>query len=362
MIYLAILIIPLLIPFIAKLLFHNKICWKELGINALVVVLFVTICYMAGAYSQAWDNEIWNGEVTTKKSVRVSCEHSYSCRCRTVSCGKDCTTTHCDTCYEHFYDINWNLYTSIGETITINRINRQGTQEPPRFTKATTGDPVAIKKSYLNYIKAAPDSLFNFDKILDGTYPVPTYPLGIYDYHYVNRVIPVGVDIPDIDKWNYGLAKILNKLGPSREANIILIFTKHDPKFYFALRNKWLGGKKNDVVVVIGTSQYPKIDWVEVMSWTNNELYKIQLRDDLLSLGSIDFKILDTINTHTIKDFKRRDMTEFDYLKDEIEPPTWLLILTFILGTGISLGLAWFFHRNNTFPTQTNFGNFRRRR
>ena len=48
---------------------------------------------------------------------------------------------------------------------------------------------------------------------------------------------------------------------------------------------------KNDVVVVMGTPSYPRIDWVQVLSWTDVELFKVQLRDELMDLNYKFFKV-----------------------------------------------------------------------
>src|SRR4051812_22989724 len=80
---------------------------------------FLPIIPVAGAilafsiFGQTMDEEVWNGHVTSKEQVRVSCSHSYSCNCR-QSCtssgkgGQSCTTV-CDTCYEHSNDYDWDL-------------------------------------------------------------------------------------------------------------------------------------------------------------------------------------------------------------------------------------------------------------
>ena len=42
-------------------------------------------------------------------------------------------------------------------------------------------------------------------------------------------------------------------------------------------------------------------------------------------------------------------MEEFAYLKDEIEPPMWALMLMFGLSICISGGVAYFMHKNDVF-------------
>lgn len=351
----ALLIFPICWPIIAKMIFHSTINWKEMLCNIIVVVIFVLLIYSVSTAGKTKDIEIWNGEVKNKVSEKVSCSHSYSCNCHQVSCGKDCTTTQCDTCYEHDYDIDWRILTNVGN-FEIDRIDEQGLKEPPRYSKIVIGDPVASKHEYENYIKAVPDSLFNksIDKLTaQEKQCVPLYPSNVYDYQYIDRILTVcGSKIPNEKEWNNELAKILKGLGPKKQANIILIFNgKYNPTFKYALEVSWLGGKKNDIIVIFYMSKYPTIDKIEVVSWTNKEIFKKKLSNDLMEIGNVSqiSPIMSCIEMNTYKYFERRHMKDFEYLKDEILPPTWLLVLLFILSVAFSVGLTIFFHREEVF-------------
>jgi hypothetical protein len=349
------LLFPLAWPFIAKAIWKHEITLGELGANIGIGVVVVLIGWFAGRSLQTSDYEVLNGQVTSKSSRHVSCDHSYSCNCRQTCSGsgknKSCSTT-CDTCHEHSYDVDWNLFTSVG-TLRIDRIDRRGIGEPPRYMRAQVGDPVAQSHSFTNYVKAAPDSLFNtaieqkalmqFDKL------IPQYPGNIYDYHYINRVLTQGVAVPDVTEWNRDLAMRLRNLGPTKQVNAVILFTNQkDPQYATALRAAWLGGKKNDVIVVMGTPSYPAIDWVRVISWTDEELFKVQLRDDLLDLKTVDrTAVLNQVEQHIATQFKRKHMKDFEYLQSDIKPPTWALILLIMLSIGSSLGASLYFARND---------------
>lgn len=331
---LLLLIIPLSWPFIAKIIWHTDITVGEVFVNILIGVVVVTSGWAMGRYLEAADVQILNGEVTGKRSEKVSCSHSYSC---------NCTKNGCSTCYDHAYDVDWILDTTVGE-VKIDRVNRRGTKEPPRFTQALPGDPVAQRSQYTNYIKAAPNSLFNH---LENTRAVkqyegqiPSYPSSIRDYHYVDRFIAHGVSVPDASNWNLELAHTLKRLGTTKQANSVIVVTKSpSTEFATALNAAWLGGKKNDVVVVIGAPEYPKIAWVRVLSWTKNELFKVQLRDALMDLKEVRREeVLHTLKHHIEKGFERRPMADFEYLKDEIELPTWAVVLLVILSLVASVG------------------------
>jgi hypothetical protein len=142
---------------------------------------------------------------------------------------------------------------------------------------------------------------------------------------------------------------MLRKLGPQKQANVIVVFVNEiNSSYVHALEGAWLGGKKNDVIVVVGTTHYPAIDWVRVSSWTDKELFKVELRNDLETLGTVDkAQFLGIIEKHTKTTFVRKNMADFEYLKDEIEPPTWVIVLAFVLGLSVALGLSYFFYRND---------------
>jgi hypothetical protein len=352
-----VLIFPLVWPWIAKAIWGKDFTQAEFTINIVAACLLVTGVYMAGRYSEMADVEVLNGEVTRKVVETVPCSHSYDCNCRNVqSCtgsGKDrsCSTTRvCDTCYEHSNDYDHDLKTNVG-TITVNRVDRQGVMAPPRWTAARIGDPVAMLHEYTNYVKAARDSLFHDDATHLTAFKdqVPAYPLNIQDYHYLNRFLTVGIKVPDEREWNIDIMNVLKKVGPERQMNLVVVVVNTaDPNYIYALKAAWSGAKKNDAVIAIGVTNYPEISWVRVHSWSKNEMFNVEMRDEIWDLKTLDReKIMSVIAKTSMDQFQRRSMKEFEYLKASIEPPTWAIVLAGILGVVASLGLSMFFSRPN---------------
>ncbi|WP_162577717.1 hypothetical protein [Variovorax sp. PBL-H6] len=334
------LVVPLLWPFIAKAIWKHELTVREIAINLAVGAAIVILGWAGGRYAQTHDVELLNGEVLRKESHRVSCEHSYECNCTsstsTDSQGRTTTTKSCSTCYEHTHDVDHTLYTNVGD-IDIDRVDRQGLTVPPRFTKAAVGDPVAKSHNFVNYVKAAPESLFNTlaEKAAYAKFDghLPPYPDEIHDYHYANRVLVVGAKVPDAAEWNAKLAGALKKLGPAKHANAVLVFTADtDPNYAQALHQKWLGGKKNDIIVVIGAPSYPEVEWARVVTWSDSQLFKVQLQDAIQDLKTVTpDSVIALLTEQTMKGFERKKMSDFEYLKWEIAPPTWLLALLFVL-------------------------------
>lgn len=350
--------LPLVWPFVAKALWRHEISLPEMLVNLLVGCAVAGAGYYIGIYASGYDVEVLNGRLVAKTAERVACDHSYSCNCVQSCSGsgtnQSCSTV-CSTCYDHAYDMDWLLKTEVG-TIEVARVDRQGLVEPPRFTRAKPGDPVAQTQSYQNYIKAAPESLFNTaaDAALVARYTakLPEYPAHVYDYHYVNRVLVQGVPLPDLGQWQDELARILAKLGPAKQVNAVVVLTSEaSPEYAQALRAHWLGGKKNDVVVVIGLPDYPRIGWVQVFSWSDQELFKVQLKDAIAHLGTLEReKLMLLLESHIQKGFVRKPMADFDYLKNEIELPLWALVILSLLSLGASITTSVFLSQNNHKP------------
>lgn len=365
-----ILIFPLVWPWIAKKIWHIDYTWQEMFLNIIIVVIACVSVWQLGRYSKMSDVEIWNGQVTGKEQVSVSCEHSYSCNCRIDSKGN----SSCDICYEHINDWDWNVYSSAGD-FTIDRVDRRGSDEPPRWTAVQNGQPVARPHNFDNYIKAAPFSVFHEGRAIEKKYTgkIPAYPGGVYDYQYVDRVFPIGVKVPDLKQWNYDLALTLRNLGPSKQVNVVVVFVNEASTDYAdALNRAWLGGKKNDVVIVIGTTNYPNIEWVRILGWTDEQIFNVQLRDDLLAMKTVDKnKFLDIVSKNVVATFKRKSMKDFEYLKDEVEPDDYVVIIVAVLATLGSMGLTLFFYLydvdltrsgNIIMPRSSSWGRYSRRR
>jgi len=129
-----IILFPLVWPFAARYFFNSGITWAEMALNITLCTALAVGVWHIGKFSEISDVEVWSGEVVNKKKIRMMCEHSYQCMCVTVSCGKDCSTEICQTCYDHSFDNDWRVFTSMGKwtQFNIDRIDRQGLKEPPR--------------------------------------------------------------------------------------------------------------------------------------------------------------------------------------------------------------------------------------
>lgn len=342
-----IVMIPVIaIPLWMKWHNDHKITWQECGINALVGIALVGIIYALSTWSATHDVEYLNGTVTGKEQVTVSCDHSYQCRCRTVTSGsgKNRTTrTQCDTCYEHMWDYDWKVESNVG-SFTIDRIDRQGRYEPDRWSIVQNGQPVSLPHSYTNYVKASPDSIFHLKPMGDPK-TVPDYP-ELYDYHYVDRVITVGVKVPDLKVWNQAFSEMNSRIGPTRHGNVIMIMSDKSPSYGDLVERTWIGGKKNDIVIVVGAKNYPQVDWVKVFSWSKHDIINVNLRNSIKFSQLNVTSTVPMIEASVMRYYERRPMKDFEYLANNIQPSIWLIVVMLVVGASVSGFVALKFRDN----------------
>lgn len=346
MAFLLILAAPVLVAIGTYIFGKHRVTWHELLAHVAVCALVAGVSVAVVYHRNTTDVETWNGYVQGKQRNTVMCQHSYSCRCREECSGtgksRSCRRV-CDTCYEHTVDYDWDVYTTVGR-VTIHRIDRQGVLPPPRWYEAQKGEPASVMYTYENFVKGAPDSLFavKSDK-LPG--PRPTYPT-VYDYYRLKRVVPVGVS-GDWDIWEQALGILNMHLGAAKEVNILLVPTNESPSWFNTLNAHWLGGKKNDVVVVVGLDDAQSIiQWARVMAWAKHDLFKVKLRDALLGQPFTEDNVISTIGHHVEARYERKPMADFEYLKASIQPTAAQLVWAVLINLLLSCGVAVYVIKN----------------
>jgi len=352
--FIGLLSVPVLVA-VGAFVLLDGISWKEFLLQLGAACIVAGTCSAIASCANTSDVEIWNGRVTSKSSEHVSCSHSYQCNCRErcSGSGKDrsCSTV-CDTCYEHAYDVDWTVRLSTGDSIDIDRVDSQGILEPPRHAAAKVGEPAAAAHHYANYVKASPDSLFRHQGIAERyAAKIPPYPGKVFDYYRVNRVVTVGYELSDKAAWERDLSELNADLGSKKQVNVALVVTAGLPtEFFYGLEQAWVGGKKNDLIVVIGSKDAGTIDWVDVMAWATDPIVKVRLRDDLLSVGVLEReKVVAAIRDDVARYYQRKPMADFKYLTASITPTTTEWIVSMLIELVIAVGLVWVCKTNDVF-------------
>lgn len=339
------LIIPVIWIAFAKIRFHT-FSWQEAGIQFAISILMcigLAVATMSSRYTGLQDTEILNGYVQDKRSERVSCSHSYQCNCRTDSKGN----RTCSTCYEHSYDINWVVDTTVG-SIRIQRVDSQGKREPPRFSAVRIGEPASLESRYTNYIKAIPESIFNVEDFATNTYTFPRYP-HVSDYYRTQHVLDdsSGISNSTIAQWDAELKDALKTLGTRKQVNIVVVVTDHSEAYATELEYAWLRGKKNDVVVVLGIHD-DHVEWAKSFGWSSLTRVFHEIEDRLTGMN-LDDNIIPAITESVEKYYQRESFSQYAYLIEEVSPPAWAVILLFIVNIVITGVIGRHFVLNDGF-------------
>lgn len=361
-------LISLLVPFAFKLKFKRQVTFLEWGACTVGAIVISMGVYKLGSFGALQDTEVWNGQVTSLKTVKKDCKypgwHDYSdsfCtnentrqvyshteyyECGTTENPKTCSRDVYDT--EYSYDYPWEKKYYVNTTFrqfNISRIDRQGANVPPRYTQTKVGDPVSITNSYTNYLKAADLSILNPQNIAVNQAElnlIPAYPINIYDYYKIDRFIQIGLKIPatEVATWNLGISEVAKVVGPIKQANPVIVVTDKPQYIRYAIERKWNGGKKNDIIILIGVDG-DVVEWVDVITFlsnTGNEFMTRQLQTMITEVGTLDRDAILNITQKTIiEKFDRKPMHSVDYLKDEFEPPLWVKIAALLCSLILSI-------------------------
>lgn len=331
----------------------NKEDLSELGIALLINIIFASL--MAGTFtiyknSKVKDTQIFNGEVLKKEIKRVSCSHSYQCMCVTQPNGPRI----CQTCYRHAYDLDYIVYTSVGD-IKIKRIDSRGINVPPRFEQVKIGEPASLEYNYKNYLLSSKDTLFldDYQSIKEkySHYTNIPYPR-TRDYYRINRVVDL-MNSRESRKVSKEINDYLNDelktLGKSHQLNIVVYITREDEDFFYHIINSINGGKQNDVILVLGLDKNVKyIKSTSFAKGTNNALLHNKIALFSSDLKTTPIKAEDSLTVIRdvlvlIKDnFKRVPPEQYQFKMDAIEIPVPLIIFIILLNIGCSVGINLF--------------------
>lgn len=354
-------LIPFLFCGISWFLFRKTIVWQEALIMFGLTVFVVSCIFFAGKYSSMSDTKYLTGEITNKTRVNDSHMESYSCNCRTRCSGgkyRTCSTT-CSTCWRRRYTVDWDVSSTLGNCEIDRETSLSSsvweTPDPTRYTSIKVGDALHKSYAYTNYIKGAPDSILNINPMIDKYEKIIPEYSDIFDIYRFNHVVPIGLNFNGtLSSLNLIVENALKFVSPKNHLNIRVIVTNiKDKQLRYAVENKWRTGKVNDTIIFLGLDDENNVIWSDVSSWLNNENnneYVVGLRntlnEELKSLNVTQFS--DILNRY-ISNYKETNMEKFEYLKESVEPPEWVVILCFLLEIFGLTGLAVYFHKNEIF-------------
>jgi hypothetical protein len=188
--------------------------------------------------------------------------------------------------------------------------------------------PVTTEKTWENRVKAAP-SLFSFKAVEPGA-PVFDYPVN--DDHFTSSRLLGTANGISLYKWD----QLNAQLGPAKFVNLIAVgFANGDMGQALEQEAKWIGGKKNDLVICFG-GQATKPTWAYVFGWTEKDIVKKNIESLVLSKGLTDAN-LPELNKIVTADYVIKDWSKFDYLTVEVpfSRYVWLIVIVLLAGGGM---------------------------
>lgn len=380
-------LIALLTVFIGATLFifDKKVNWQEWLLGSAISFAFAAIFHVCAIKGMTDDVETHSGQITMAKKFSswqeyyeyavYRTEYYTTTETYTDSKGRSHsrTVTHSRQVFAHWAPTSrWHgeyymSYSNIQTTYDINKdkflyfvgvfndnVAVKGTRTTWEHNSRMIGgnpndyeshdktgfiEPVTKWVTWTNKVKASP-SVFSFRPVPKEA---PIYPYPSNTNPFISDRI-VGLAAKDFSIT--ALDKLNARLGPSKRVNVILVgFGNKDSSIAQLQQARWIGGKKNDLVICYGTNGDKKASWTYVFGWTEREDCKKNLQTLFLE-NDLDNKLLDKVEEEVRQNYLIKNWSKFDYLT--VEPPTWSYVVYVLLVILIQGGF-WFWANTNQF-------------
>lgn len=380
-------LIPAIIGAILWVTNKKIVLWEYLTGTIIAFILsgifhFISIKGMTG------DEEIWSGQIMSERFIPTWKEYYeyavYRTETSTSTDSKGNRTTTSYRVFDHWepttrlHNESWTAYSNINTSYSINaahyvKLEKEFKHSYKVAGNRTTGEhnsrmidgdkydyisenrtgyiePIVEIKNFENRIKAAP-SVFSFTKVPPNIrvfdWPRPTNPW------HTNRVLGgIAKKVIPTRKWD----ELNAVLGPKYKINLILAgFEANDPSLLQYQEAKFVGGKKNDLVISFcGPANKPQN--VKVFGWTESDICKKNIESFIIENG-VNEKLLTYLPEEIQNNYKIKDWNKFDYLNVEPDVEYYYWFFGILIFT--QLGLYCFFHFNELNKMTTGYENFK---
>jgi hypothetical protein len=356
------LLIPVIAVFVLLFFFQHRTKWWEVGIPLLASALMIGgFKYMAESLGTK-DMEIWNGWTVQARYYEPWDEYIHQTCTMCVGYDKDgfCNSEVTYDCsYVSNHSPYWEITDSNGDEHSIDESTYQhfvrlfghapifkdmgrnyhsydGDRYHVNWPKTEpTVEPVNVAYNYENRVQAS-RSVFNYVRLSDQE----VTDNGIFEYPEVklfNYPSVLGDCGPTTKEGNERLRFHNSMLGKEKQLRMWILCTRSaDPGWGQLQESHWVGGNKNEAVLVIGDG------WDHVFTWADDKTPLIETRDFVKAkLPDLDMvQVSDVMARNLEEGFVRKRFAEFSYLT--IEPPRWSVILTYVITLLINGGLSYF--------------------
>ncbi len=351
------LIIPLLTVLFLLIFFKRRVLWWELVIPVIVCAIVTTICKFGTEFSQTLDTEYWGGWVTSAEYYEswdetVPCTHAkYETRY-----DSDGNSYQEFVGYEHAYDVDyhgpyWQVNDSNGFSKRVREshwnelVSRFGNKsfvdlhrdyhlnDGDKYVTRWSGEDATLlcyvsKHRYENRVQAS-KSVFNFQEVDPEEH-------GLFEYPPINGYrcsAILGYSGSNNRQATHQLDIINAKLGALKKIRVmILVFVDKPMEAAIAQQNYWKNGNKNELIICVGVNKQKQVQWSHVFSWTEVEKLKVDVRSKVIEQSGETLDLLPVIKwlgPYVKQYWVKKSFDDFDYLT--VEPPGWMVVLTFVL-------------------------------
>lgn len=365
-------LIPIGLGLVAKYIFHKNISWQEWLLATMLAFITAGITHGIVNTTMSKDFEIWSGQVIQAKHYTAWQEYYEEAIYRdedyedtetyTDSKGKSRTRTVTKTrrVFDHWesrtrwhsdsYDVSTTLNSFSISKSKYEELKKEYKNESSVLGDRTTSEhnsrmiagdrydrisnagnvitPITCKRSVENRLLHADKNVYSFAEIPEGKWIQP-YPASS-DPFTSNRLI--NVPTIQIKDWD-----ILNStVGPVKKVNLILInFSTSDTSELEYVKSKWIGGKKNDLILCKG------VGWTKVFGWSDADICKRNLETILLK-NELDKNIIPLIEKEVMDNYEKTNWHKFDHIA--IEPTATSIVVYIIIMLLIQGGVYYYFH------------------
>jgi hypothetical protein len=328
-------------------------------------VVFILLAKALVQTVQTSDTEYWGGwavraEYYEPWNERVSCSHA--------KYDKDGKFEG----YEHSYDVDyhpafWQIVDSNGIEVRIDSGNFEAlsrrwnsrqfvdlrrnyhTEDGDKYVATFPGDdallePITTMHRWENRVQAS-NSVFRYPNVDSKT----QLQYKLFQYPKLNGYLQqsiLGDGGPTLGGANRRLEVLNARMGRDKKLRMYILVFKNQPmQASIEQEALWQGGNKNEFVLTIGVDNDYKVQWARAISWTPVESLKVEAREFIGETFTdkdqpLDLHVVvDWMATSLGSQWQKKDFREYDYLA--VEPPTWAVVLVFILTIAVNVGVCF---------------------
>jgi hypothetical protein len=374
-------LVPLIIGGIIWI-FDKHVNWQEWAIGSASAFILAVIFHIVSIHGMTDDVETWSGQITQARHFARWHEYYefavYRTEYYTVSVSNsNGKGSHSETrsrqVFDHWegttcwHDDFWECYSDLGTTYSIEDGKYQYFTQKYEMNHAiagnrTTGEhnsrmiggdpndyiadttitrwiePITLKRHWTNKVKAAP-SVFSFTTVPTNI-PVFTWPENPNPF-VSDRVVGTARKYVSTLQWD----KLNAQLGAGKKINLIIIgFDSNDSMLGQYQQAKFIGGKKNDIVITVGGKDLTKPKWCFTFGWSDSDVCKSDISAFVMKNGLSSTNLFSFLHDEVIRNYTIKEWKQFDYLRVEPAACYYYWFIGVMLVTQI--GLYWYFNVN----------------